>query len=81
MTHEQYLALSKIAYADFSKVNLGEEGARITDLKTPIEDKFKDHETNPIIQTILPQISNYKLIAHQPNTSVGFSGSAQTCLN
>lgn len=81
MTHEQYLALSKIAYADFSKIDLSGGGVKISKLEQQIRSKFKDdYETNPIIQKIIPQISSYKLIAHQPNTNAGFSGSAQTCL-
>ena len=78
MTTEQYIALSALVYSDLSKVEIGSKSSNIGSL---IDNKavrgYRNDRGDINSQfSALSSLSNYTLIAYQPNTANGFKGAA-----
>ncbi len=73
LTTVQYLALSQFAYNNFSQSDVDSDPpTTISDL---LERYAVEHEGEPVLEA-LSEISNWKLVGFQANTSQGFAGMA-----
>ena len=72
LTTTQYLALAQFVYNDFSQDDISNPKNRISDLL----DRYEvQHENEPVLAA-LSEISDWKLVGFQANTSQGFAGMA-----